>query len=186
MTGSPKRFVSCIVAVLLVVLPFCAGCGDDNGGTEPEIRHPQDFFPQSVGGLTRDGSPRTATTETELQDLINGGYETFTSHNFEEFAEQAYMGTVGDAEVNLTAWIFEFETVGDAANLYEDERVDIGGCEGVDEIGNQQELCRALFSLVMQIQRDEYWMRLTITSSSQDARQVLDLIATHIDDEITG
>ncbi|MCK4305721.1 MAG: hypothetical protein KAY24_15895 [Candidatus Eisenbacteria sp.] len=193
-----KRMAGISVLILAVIAIGCSNdcicnCGSDSGDgngngngddTSTVIRHVEDFLPQDAGGFTRDGDPSIATTASELQDIINGGYEIYDNHNFQEFVEQKYKGPLDGGEKTLTVWIFELATVEDAQELYDDPEIDIGNCEELGGIGDQERLCRGLNSLLIQVQRDQYWIKLSIDSSSQDARTLLELFGTHIDLEI--
>jgi len=189
-TRSSSPFPPCplvTVTFLVLLLVAVAGCGGDDGGsTTPAIRHPQDFFPQEVTGMTLDGSPRTATTDEELEAIIDGGSTIYTAHNFREFAQQGYQGTVDGAQTALTAWIFELATERDSQELHDDEQVQTGNCQNVTDVGEQERLCLSFNSQMIQFQRDKYWVRLTITGASQDARDLMTLVATHIDQKIIG
>ncbi len=176
-----------IRSVLLLLLVAFVGCsGDDGGGgSAPTIQHPEDFFPSQIGGMAAEGSPTTATTPSELRDLIDGGYEIYTNHTFQEFAEQNYEGTTGDQSATLTAWIFELATVGDAEYLFEDEQVQTGACSDWTGLGDQAQLCLTFDSQTIQFQRDRYWVQMNINRTSPDAEDVLVLLGGHIDQEIT-
>lgn len=172
---------------LLCMSMFTFGCSDDDG-SGPVIRNPEDFLPQSVGDMTRDGNPLTATTATELQGHINGGYEVYVENNFQDFAWQAYQGTVGGGQATVDVWIFELATADDARALYDEDDHLCGALrEELNGIGEQGELCfnpnegsRVIF------QRGKYWVRIYVNNNTQDAKDLVELFATHIDSEIGG
>ena len=161
--------------LLIGLMPLLIGCGDDTGG--PVIRHPQDFLPQVLGGMAPDGAPTTATTANELQDAINGGYEKYVDHNFQEFVQQFYQGTIGGSQANAEVWIFEMASEQDAGDLHNDDRIVCNsGPEALDDIGEQSVLCTGPGSQTIWFQRDSYWSKVLIT--------VAELFATHIDQKI--
>ena len=173
--------------LLFGIVPFMVGCGDDAG--KPSIRHPQDFLPQELGGMTPEGSPTSATTADELRVLIDGGYETYTEHNFQEFALQTYQGTIRESQAEVEVWVFEMPNSDDARALYDDEDLLCAAYhEGLSDIGEQGELCYTNEWQRIQFQRDKYWSRVLVRDYSidaaEDARTVLRLFATHIDQKI--
>lgn len=173
-----------LLRIGLVVL-LIAGCGDDKKETtEPPIRHPQDFLPQSVSGLAKDGAVRVATTATELQEIVDGGYQVYTSHGFRELAEQNYTGTVGGTQTSLLARLFDQETEANATALHADENINTGGCSPSGGIGDDARYCPSFISQSIQFRRGQYWVQLAISDVSPDGRTVLELFAQHIDSEI--
>lgn len=163
-----------------------AGCGGDSGPDSPSVvRHPQDFLPQQVGNMIPAGTARTATTATELQEIIDGGYSTYTKHAFREFVQQTYQGTVGGTEAVVVVWIFEVATSDDAHALHLDEDVQTGNCQDLTGIGQEERLCLGLGNKTLQIRREQYWTRITIDESSADAEELLKLFAAHVDQKIT-
>ncbi len=170
------------LALLAVALAGCGG--SDKKSTTPTIRHPQDFFPQGVTGMTLDGSPRTATTDEELEAIIDGGSTIYTAHNFREFAQQDYQGTIDGTQSALSVWIFEMASEQDAQELHADEQVQTGNCQNATDVRRAGADLPGFNSQMIQFQRDAYWVRLTITNTSQDARDLTTLVATHIDQKI--
>jgi hypothetical protein len=185
-TSSIFRISPAVALTFLALLAVAlAGCGgNDKKSTTPAIRHPQDFFPQGVTGMTLDGSPRTATTDEELEAIIDGGSTIYTAHNFREFAQQDYQGTIDGTQSALSVWIFEMASEQDAQELHADEQVQTGNCQNATDVGEQERICPSFNSQMIQFQRDAYWVRLTITNTSQDARDLTTLVATHIDQKI--
>jgi hypothetical protein len=123
--------------------------------------------------------------------LIDGGYETYAEHNFLEFAMQTYQGTVGGSQADIEVWIFEMASAEDARALYDDDDLLCAAHhETLSDIGEQAELCYASQWQRIQLQRDKYWSRVLIsnysTEASEDARTVLHLFATHVDQKISG
>lgn len=185
--SSPLPHISpvAVLTSLLFLAVVLTGCGgDDEKSTAPTIRHPQDFFPQEVTGMTLDGSPRTATTDEELEAIIDGGSTIYTAHNFREFALQDYQGTIDGTQTALSVWIFEMAGEQDAQELHADEQVQTGNCQNATDVGEQERICPSFNSQMIQFQRGAYWVRLTITNTSQDARDLTTLVATHIDQKI--
>ena len=170
----------------LILTAFLASCSNGDDSPTAAIRHPQDFLPQEIGGMATDGAVRVATTVSELQEIVDGGYQTYTQHGFREIAEQNYAGTVGGTQTALRARIFVQGTTTNATALYVDVNVDPGGCSILEELGDEARLCTGLISLTLQFRRDLYWIELVMHNTSVDARGVLELAARHIDGEIQG
>jgi hypothetical protein len=165
------------------VLAFAAGCGSD-GSSKPAILHPEDFLPPGTEAMQKDGSPRTATDTAGLQDIVNGGFEVYTNSGFREMVEQMYSGTVGGANATVRVWIFDQATSDNAVALHE-EILQEGTWEQTDEIGDAQYRRTELFASIILFRRDQYSAQLEISANSQDAKDLLVLFATHVDQEMT-
>jgi hypothetical protein len=179
------------IATLVLALAAAGliGCEKDDpnspgSGPGPAIRHPQDFLPQQVGGMAQDGPARVATNVTDLQAIVDGGYQTYTLHGFRELAEQNYVGTLGGAQATLRARIFDQGNATSAAALHADENVNPGGCSAYNDVGDEARVCSGLVSQTLQFHRDAYWVELVIQNTSPDGRSVLDLCAQHVDGRI--
>jgi hypothetical protein len=183
LTPRPSRSAAVLCCALLAVA--LAGCGKEKS-SQPAIRHPQDFLPQTISGMTRNGAVLVATNVTELQAIVDGGYQVYTQHDFRELAEQYYTGTVGGNTTTLRARVFDQGTVTGATALFADINVDPGGCITTTEVGDESRTCSGLLSQTLQFRRDIYWVELVIQDTSPDGRSVLDLLAQHIDGEIQG
>ena len=174
--------------LLLGLMALLIGCGDEAGG--PTIRHPQDFLPQVLGGMTPEGSPTNATTAEELSDAINGGFNIYVEHNFQECTQQFYQGTIRDDQVVIEVWVFEMPTTQDATDLQNDEQLICTAFrEVLSDIGDQGELCYTGEWQMIRFRRENYYSRIFIETYPQEAfedvRTVLELFATHIDQKIT-
>jgi hypothetical protein len=177
---SPRR--AAILAPLLLATALI-GCGKDNS-PQPSIRHPQDFLPQTLSGLARDGAVRVATNVTELQAIVDGGYQTYTQHDFRELAEQSYSGTLGGSSTTLRARVFDQGTAAAATALFADVNVDPGGCTTLLDFGDEARICSGLLTQTVQFRRGIYWVELVIQDTSPDGRSLLELFAQHVDGEI--
>lgn len=179
-----------VAALLLLVLsgllPGCGDSDDNDGNTNPQPFHPQDLLPQSVGSMLRDGSAQSGTTDSELQAIINGGYELYSRHGYREFVYQDYAGTAAWGEAHATVAIFEMASAENAQDLYNDPDTDQGGCGEAVSIGDQGRLCTSLLDLTLQFRRGKYWVRVLMNNNSEAAKTQLQLFGTHIDQEIQG
>ena len=176
-----------LAALGILAALACTGCGDDDKkSTDPTIQHPEDFLPQSVSGMTRDGAVQTATTTSELQALVDGGFQVYTSHGWRELAQQNYTGTVGGMETGLQARIFDQGAAENAAALHADENLSSSGCSIVNGLGDEGRHCPSFGSQSLQFRRDRYWVQVLIYNDTQDGRTVLDLFGQHVDGEIQG
>jgi hypothetical protein len=184
---SAARRLLALGVVVLILGPFLLACNedDDDNGTNPVIRHPQDFLPPGTQGMPAVGSPRIATDTAGLQDIVNGGFQVYTNNGFQELAEQTYEGTVGSNSATVRIWIFD---LGDAANAeaLHDELLQEGSWEEWDGVGDAAHRRTELFSHIILFRRDNYSARLDISNSSQDAKDLVVLFATHIDQRIIG
>jgi hypothetical protein len=136
--------------------------------------------------MQKDGAPRTATDAAGLQDIINGGFEDYTSNGFLEFVEQNYTGTVGGTSATVRVWIFDMGTAENTALLH-DLLLEEGAWEDWGVLGDEDHRRSTELGSVILFRRDNYSAELTVLgSSSQDARNLLVLFATHIDQEIQG
>ena len=172
-----------IVFFALATSPI--GCGDDDGGPAPIIRHPQDFLPPGTEAMPKDGNLRTATDTAGLQDIVTGGFENYTSNGFLEMVEQVYSGTVGGASATVRVWIFDMGADENAASLH-DLILQEGSWEDWGVLGDEDHRKSGLLGFVTLFRRDNYSVQLDISSNSQDARDLLVLFASHIDQEIQG
>jgi hypothetical protein len=134
--------------------------------------------------MQEDGSPRVATDTAGLQDIVNGGYEIFTTNGFQEMVEQNYEGTVAGTAATMRVWIFDMAET-DNATVLHDELTRTGAWEEWSEVGDQAHRRTELFAHIIMFRREQYSVRLDISSSSQEAKDLLSLFATHIDQEIT-
>lgn len=166
---------------LLAVVP--AGCSKDEEGNGPTIRRPQDFLPPGTAGMQKDGSPRIATDTASLQDIVNGGYEVYTNNGFQEMVEQLYSGTLGGTATSVKISIFDMVNTQNTITLHE-ELLQVGTWEEYDQIGDAAHRRTELFAHIFLFRRTGYSVRLEISNSSQDARDLVVLFATHIDQEI--
>ncbi len=185
---SPVRAI--FAAVLLLILGALAvGCSEDSNdnGEQPVIRHPQDFLPPSTSGMLTSGDPSVATDAASLQDVVNGGYETYTNHGFEEMVYQRYEGTVGGTSAMAEVKIFDQGTTANAEALnHEIRQMGLFTWETLSGIGDEAHQGVGLNAYGIIMRRANYTSELTITSSTQDAQELLRLFATHIDTEIQG
>ncbi|MBU1699936.1 MAG: hypothetical protein KJ970_13960 [Candidatus Eisenbacteria bacterium] len=168
---------------------FLAACSDDkgNGGTEPTIRHPQDFIPQGTSGMSLNGSVQVATNAEELQQVINGGYGVYLTYNFQELALQNYLGNVAGSQASLDVYIYDMGTAEDAADLHHDVEINgSGSYEELDDVGDEERLFIGLGWQKIQFLKGQYWVRIYIDSSTEDAKTLLDLFGTAVVDEIAG
>jgi len=78
------------VVFLIAACLTLAGCGgDEKTPTESDIERPEDFLPPNGSAdMTKVGEANTASTAAELRELINGGYEVYENHGFEEMVQQ--------------------------------------------------------------------------------------------------
>jgi len=180
----PLPRVAC--GCVLFFIALAAGCGGGDDSPTTPIRHPQDFLPQEIGGMAADGAVRVATTTAQLQEIVDGGYQTYTQHGFREVAERNYAGSVGGTPTTLRARVFDQGSAANAEALYDDVNVDPGGCSIFEELGDEARICTGITSLTLQFRRDIYWIELVMFNTSADARAVLELVARHIDGEIQG
>lgn len=181
--SSIRSFLRLFAGLFVLV---AVGCSEDKKTTEPPIRHPQDFFPQAISGMSRDGAVRVATTTAELQEIVDGGFQVYTQHGFRELAEQNYSGTVGGTQTGLQARIFDQGTSANATALHADENVNLGGCSSLSGLGDEARHCPSFSSQTIQFRRGQYWVQLLIYNAAQDGRTVLELFAQHVDGEIQG
>jgi hypothetical protein len=161
-----------------------AGCGGDDGGSKPAIQHLADFLPPGTDAMQKDGSPVTASDVTGLEDIVNGGFEVYVSNGFREMVAQHYSGTVGRSSATVRVWIFD-QGSGDNAGSLNEELVREGAWEEVDEIGDDDHRRSELFAFIILFRRDQYSAQVEISANSQDAKDLLVLFATHIDQEMT-
>ena len=181
-----------LITLLTTGLSFgLAGCNsDDNGGTAPTIRHPGDFLPTSVSGWEADGEPQSGTTDAELSSSrVNGGYEIYTRHGMKEFAVAEYLGTGAQSGASLQIRIFEMTSAQGALDLYNDIENAPSNTEGNPEIGDVARLSNIPFVAGKRVDfvRDEYYVdvKVTGTSSDEEARVQAEFFAGNIDQEIT-
>ena len=161
------------------------GCGDDDGGPKPVIRHPQDFLPPGTEAMQKDGNPRTATDAAGLRDIVNVGFEDYTNSGFLEMVEQMYSGTVGGASAAVRVWIFDMSSEENCASLH-DLLLQDGAWEDWGVLGDEDHRRTSPLGFVILFRRDNYSVQLDISANSQDARDLLVLFASHIDQEIQG
>jgi hypothetical protein len=184
-----RRFIFAALCLLIANAPF--GCGKDDDGSNPQIRHPQDFMAADVSGWEMSvGSLEAATTLDDLRDTeVDGGFYPFELHNFQEFARAVYIGRIQGAEKQLTVWITELASEGDAAAMYDDSENYIKPPSSeplAQPVGDASRIWQnGLFTRVLGFTRDEYWVKVSIEDLSDDADQVLQLFATNIDQGIT-
>lgn len=178
-----------IVLILAAALPL--GCGGDDDPTGPNgadttaIHHPEDFLPPGTASMARDGAARVATDIPGLQDIVNGGYEVYTGNGFREMVEQNYSGTVGETAATMKVWIFDVTTPENAVSL-NDELLQSGAWEELNQVGEQDNRQSSLFAYTLLFRRNQYSVRLEISTNTQNAKDLLLLFATHIDTEIQG
>lgn len=172
------------LAALLVVGGLGIGCSkdsSDNGGTNPTIRHPQDFLPTSVSGWTMTGEIASGTTDAELQAEINGGYQTYTRHNMKEFAMADYLGTSGGS---AGIHIYECDTTPDAQELYNDPDFLPHGSQS-PAVGDLADMGSASGATTLRFARNQYYTEIVLVSAdTQYAEQQAELLAAGIDSQM--
>ncbi len=168
---------------LAALLVTAAGCSKDDNTSGPTIRHPQDFLPAGTEAMPKAGSPRVATDTDGLRLIVNGGYQVYTNNGYREVVEQAYSGTVGSSAASITVWIIDVGSSENADALH-DELLQIGTWEEMDELGDEAHSQTALFAYTILFRAAGYSARLVITTSSQDAKDLVLLFATHVEQEI--
>jgi hypothetical protein len=174
----------------LLVLAVCvafAGCGGDDGGTDPAIRHPQDFVPTQVSGWGQDGEVDTGTTAAELEAIIDGGAEIYGRHGLQEFALADYIGSGAQAGALMKVWIFDMNSGQEALDLYDDGDLANVAVDEFPEVGNQARLSSSLLARLLEFRRETYYVRIEISgaSSPDEARIQLLFFAGNIDQEMT-
>jgi hypothetical protein len=172
------------LAMLCLVTALTAGCGGEEGGSQPTIRHPEDFLPPGTAAMQKDGNPRTATDTAGLQDIVDGGFEVYTNNGFREMVEQMYTGNVGGSNATVRLWIFDQSSTENAQALHEDILQE-GTWEQSGKIGDAEYRRTVLFASIILFRRNQYSAQLEISANSQDAKDLLVLFATHVDQEIT-
>jgi hypothetical protein len=174
-----------LVMTSLILAVALTACNDDDDVTGPELRDLADFLPPGTATLTKAGDPRLASDVASLQDIVNGGFEVYTNNGFQEMIEQLYEGSVGGSVANVKVMIFDQGNAANAAALNEELTLE-GAWEAWGEIGDEAHKSGGLFAYIILFRRDEFSIRLDIDGSTQDAKDLLELFATHIDLEITG
>jgi hypothetical protein len=175
-----------LILSLAAALPACSD-DDGGGGTEPEIRHPEDFIPQGTSGMSKNGSVQVATNAEELQQIINGGYEVYVTYNFQELALQNYLGDVAGSQAALDVSIYDMGTPEDAVELHDDVEINgSGNYEELDDIGEEERLFTGLGWQKIHFLKGRYWVKIYIDSNSEDAKTLLGLFGAAVVDEIDG
>lgn len=168
----------------LALMMLAVGCNDDDGGSGPTIRHPQDFLPTQVSGWEAN-QIQTGTTESDLYGIINGGADIYARYNLKEFAVGDYNGTDDLAGAILQIWIYALGSAADAEALYNDSQIALSPVEAEPEIGNSARLGSISTGKKLQFIRNEYYMTVAVnqTTAEKAESQVL-LQGSGIDDEI--
>ena len=171
-------------ALLLLAALLPIACSDDeDNGEQPVIRHPEDFLPPDTGGMIKSGDASVATDAESLQQLINGGFQIYVNNGFVEMVQQIYSGSVGGSTAEITAWIFDQGSTTNAMALH-DELLQLGTYEELTGIGDSAHRKDDLFTHTILFRRNNYSSQLVINPNNQDAKDLLQLFATHIDGEI--
>jgi len=177
-----------IVTILALLSLWCwfSGCSEDEGDEQSQIRHTEDFIPPETTGMTKDGPVQIATDQTTLEEIINGGYQFYINNGFQELAAQNYLGTVGTySNIAMEVWICDVQSAANGAGLHAD-LMQTGSWEQVDELGDADFRSEALTAYTILFRRGKYFMKLIIDLKTQDAKNLLGLFASHIDQEIAG
>ncbi|MBN2172099.1 MAG: hypothetical protein JW819_12340 [Candidatus Krumholzibacteriota bacterium] len=181
--GRTARRLALLAAGLLVLA--LAGCSSDDGAG-PDTLRPEDLVPPGTAEMPQDGAPDVATDQIGLEDIVDGGWQMFTTNGFQEIVRQRYAGTVGGGPANVEVWISDQGTVSDADDLHDDYVQSVGTFIEWAGFADEAHTTLGMGNYTIIFRRDRFWSRLNITASSQDAQDLLELFATHIDDEITG
>jgi len=176
------RRLGLAAALLVLVLVGCSG--DDGAG--PDTLRPQDLVPPGTAEMPKDGAVEVAADQTGLQGIVDGGWQMFTTNGFQEIVRQYYSGTVGGAAATVEVWISDQGTTSNADDLHDDYVQAVGTFVEWNNFADEAHTALGLGSYTIVFRRDRFWSRLSITASSQDAQDLLELFATHIDDEISG
>jgi len=171
--------MSSVLLVMLVLL--AAGCSEDGSTT----KHPRDFLPPGDASLAQTGEPSIATNDTELNDIINGGWELFATYGFQEMVEQSYTGTIGTDTANGTIQIYDQTDVDNAAAVLEELTIE-GSWTAMNGIGTEAYSQQDLGSYTVHLRQDQYVVTLLFSSFANDTLTVMTLMAQHIVQEITS
>jgi hypothetical protein len=170
--------------VLAFLLASMIGCGDD-GGPAPVIRQLVDLLPPGTDTMQKDGDPRTATDASGLKGIVGSESIYYTNNGFLEMIEQMYGGAVGGTGAVARVWIFDMGSAENAAALHE-ELLQGGSWEEWNDLGDEDHRRSTLLGFQILFRRDNYSAQLDISVTSQDARDVLFLFATQLDEAIIG
>ena len=109
-----KRGLLCFVASLMIVQ-----CGTDDSGLE--LLEPYDLLPLDgeISGWQWDGSPSTASDQTSLYDLIDGGAEEFVERGFVSGVLHRYGGSLEGAAATVELFIADQGSESNARDIYE-------------------------------------------------------------------
>lgn len=168
----------------LAVSTSFIGCGDD-GNPTPIVSRPADFLPHGTEAMQQEGTPRTATDNAGLRDIVDEGFEYYATNGFLEMVEQMYSGTVGGTSATARVWIFDMGTAENTASLHE-QLLQEGSWEDWAVLGDEDHRRSTELGFTILFRRDNYSAQLDINLSSQDARDLLALFANHIDQAILG
>ncbi|MFH1679487.1 MAG: hypothetical protein ABIH26_02440 [Candidatus Eisenbacteria bacterium] len=185
--GRSHHLARVLIVLCVLILPafLSLGCGgDDEGGTDTVLRHPEDFLPPGTEGMPENGNPSTATDADGLREIVNGGWQIYTNNGFREMVEQLYSGTVGGTSATIQVWIMDVETSENAASLQEELTAE-STWENAGVIGDEDHRLTSLFAYTILFRREGYSVQVEISTGTQDSKDLAVLFATHIDGEIT-
>lgn len=174
----PRLTVRIGKAVLLAwVLMACGGTSSKGPSKALE---PVDLLPESgdIQGWNRAGPTQIASTYDKLYNYIDGAADLYIDHGFEAYAAQRYEGTGG---LSVEISIYDQGDPLSARELYNDplmvptpHRVlpDLGGEARLNESG--------LFDYTIEFYQGRFFVRVTVSDTSDDALNTALLFATHL------
>jgi len=177
-----------------IIASTLIGSGCDSDENKPDLTcstsgHPEDFLPGTVQGFDEmAGARQTAATIPELQaTVVNGGYQPYELHGFQEYVHTAYQGSAGVSLATIDISITEFPTATQALAMYNDTQYGIKPATSepvTPPVGDASRLARSFGSLTIDYVVCSYWVKLYVNDASNDALSVLQAFATSIEQEI--
>jgi hypothetical protein len=183
--------IALLAGTIAVSATLGGGCSSDKSKAGPSCStagHPEDFLPRNVQGWDElAGTRETATTTSELQAVVDGGYETYVYYGFQELVHTVYEGSIGEFPTTLDVQIAELGSPAQAMAMYNDSENHIKPPTSepiTPPVGDASRLARSIGVLTIDFVKCAYWVKLYINDTSDDGLSVLQAFAASIEQEM--
>jgi hypothetical protein len=169
------------MAVLFIIF-LLISCEKSSNTNTPKSIEDLLIKNNEISGWTYDGSGWTANNIPELTTYIDGEADLFQRYGFIEAVYQKYQGNINSAQVTIEIYIYNQSNRNNASELYNDP---LSGRDNPIEwqngAGESSYYQKALFDQNLRFFRNQYYVRLNISSSSDEALNVMKQFALNVD-----
>jgi hypothetical protein len=163
------------------------GCSSEDNGTGPITYRPADYLNREFSGWS-GGPTESGTTDTEMQNIVNGAFASYTKHGMSEVAKRVWTGSGSQTGAQLDARVHEMTSTAGALGLFTEPDIFPSTGDPEPDLGDSALVALGIGGGVdLWFMRDTYVVSFQVTDSPdvQGALTQLRTFARGIDDQMT-